>query len=121
MAAAANRALIAFRRDSAATPATADVPLDAAEVLFLATQGGAQVMGMASELGSLDAGKLFDAVVVDLAAPNSPVPPVEATPAVRDSQNIDDAWRLRIEQFVFLADDRNISRVYVAGNLIHAA
>ncbi|KAI7830906.1 metal-dependent hydrolase [Kickxella alabastrina] len=74
-------------------------------MFFLATQGGARVMGMAESLGSLDAGKLFDALVIDLSAHASPVP---------------SAWRLRLEQFVFLADDRNISRVYVGGNLIHS-
>ncbi|KAJ2012949.1 hypothetical protein GGI06_003981 [Coemansia sp. S85] len=123
MAAAANRALIAFRRDSSdSQPAqgSSDKPLEAAEALFLATQGGARVMGMDEQLGSLDANKLFDAIVVDMNAPNSPVPPVDATPAVRDAECPDEAWRLRLEQFVFLADDRNISRVYVNGRLIHS-
>ncbi|KAJ2501229.1 hypothetical protein IWW47_003131 [Coemansia sp. RSA 2052] len=73
------------------------------------------------QLGSLDANKLFDALVVDMSAPNSPVPSVQATPAVRDAESADEAWRLRLEQFVFLADDRNISRVYVGGKLIHSA
>ncbi|KAJ2786675.1 hypothetical protein GGI18_003233, partial [Coemansia linderi] len=82
--------------------------------------GGARVMGMDEQLGSLDANKLFDAIVVDMNAPNSPVPPVDATPAVRDAECPDEAWRLRLEQFVFLADDRNISRVYVNGRLIHS-
>ncbi|KAJ2637731.1 hypothetical protein GGF44_002901 [Coemansia sp. RSA 1694] len=123
MAAAANRALIAFRRDTGDQPAhgSKDTPLDAAEALFLATQGGARVMSMAEQLGSLDANKLFDALVVDMSAPNSPVPSVQATPAVRDAESADEAWRLRLEQFVFLADDRNISRVYVGGKLIHSA
>ncbi|KAJ2063410.1 hypothetical protein GGI17_001771 [Coemansia sp. S146] len=123
MAAAANRALIAFRRDSGGEqPARSskDRPLEAAEALFLATQGGARVMGMDEQLGSLDTNKLFDAIVVDMNAPSSPVPSVDATPAVRDADSPDEAWRLRLEQFVFLADDRNISRVYVGGKLIHS-
>ncbi|KAJ1833425.1 hypothetical protein LPJ70_006438, partial [Coemansia sp. RSA 2708] len=121
MAAAASRALIASRRDTGAAGADA-LPLDANELLFLATMGGARVMGMHEHLGSLDQGKLFDALVVDLAVPASPVPSAETTLAVnerlRDSPT--DAWKLRAEQFVFLADDRNISRVYVGGNLIHS-
>ncbi|KAJ2315289.1 hypothetical protein H4S02_004593 [Coemansia sp. RSA 2611] len=121
MAAAASRALIASRRDTGAAGADA-LPLDANELLFLATMGGARVMGMQEHLGSLDQGKLFDALVVDLAVPASPVPSAETTLAVnerlRDSPT--DAWKLRAEQFVFLADDRNISRVYVGGNLIHS-
>ncbi|KAJ2355349.1 hypothetical protein GGF43_002736 [Coemansia sp. RSA 2618] len=159
MAAAANRTLIAMRRDAGsrdagsrdagsrdagprdAGPSNADsgdakpgdpasskdagkmaVPLDAAELLFLATQGGARVMGMHEQLGSMDQGKLFDALVVDLAAPNSPVPDPAATLAVQEQLHSSpvNAWKLRAEQFVFLADDRNIARVYVGGNLIHS-
>ncbi|KAJ2666867.1 hypothetical protein IW148_000595 [Coemansia sp. RSA 1199] len=141
MAAAANRALIATRRDArskdaeskvmeaaetkpndAAADHTEAAPLNAAELLFLATQGGARVMGMHEQLGSLDPGKLFDALVVDLAVPNSPVPDAVTTLAVHehlDSSPVD-AWKLRAEQFVFLADDRNIACVYVGGKLIHS-
>ncbi|KAJ2492108.1 hypothetical protein IWW37_001685 [Coemansia sp. RSA 2050] len=124
MAAAASRALIAFKRDSSDSQlahGSNDKPLEAAEALFLATQGGARVMGMDKQLGSLDANKLFDAIVVDMNASNSPVPSVDATPAVRDADSPEEAWRLRLEQFVFLADDRNISCVYVGGKLIHSA
>ncbi|KAJ2888635.1 hypothetical protein FB639_000508 [Coemansia asiatica] len=122
MAAAANRALIAGRRDRGEILEGRDgVPLEAGEAVFLATQGGARVMGMADQLGSLDSGKLFDAIVVDLNVPLSPVPAVSSTPAVKCLEDHpDEAWRVRLEQFVFLADDRNITRVYVNGNLIHA-
>ncbi|KAJ2908678.1 hypothetical protein GGI21_002648 [Coemansia aciculifera] len=123
MAAVSNRALIAFRRDSGvqSAPGSKDTPLEAAEALYLATQGGARVMTMDEHLGSLDANKLFDALVVDMSTPNSPVPSIEATPAVRDAACPIEAWKMRIEQFVFLADDRNISRVYVGGKLIHTS
>ncbi|KAJ2763686.1 hypothetical protein IWQ56_004765, partial [Coemansia nantahalensis] len=60
MAAAASRAIVAARRDSAQPAGT---PLDAGELLFLATQGGARVMGMQDHIGTLDPGKLFDALV----------------------------------------------------------
>ncbi|KAJ2652791.1 hypothetical protein IWW40_000904 [Coemansia sp. RSA 1250] len=121
MAAAANRALIASRRDTGASGGS-DRPLDANELLFMATQGGARVMGMADQLGSMDAGKFFDALVVDLNVHNSPVPSSSDTLAVREQlqTSVEQAWRLRAEQFVFLADDRNITKVYVAGKLIHS-
>ncbi|KAJ1874055.1 hypothetical protein LPJ57_004858 [Coemansia sp. RSA 486] len=120
MAAAANRALIAAKRDRGEQLEGRDaVPLEAGETVFLATQGGARVMGMADQLGSLDKDKLFDAIVVDLDVPSSPVPSVNGTPAVKCLGDPAEAWRVRLEQFVFLADDRNIARVYVGGNLIH--
>ncbi|KAJ2511053.1 hypothetical protein H4217_007571 [Coemansia sp. RSA 1939] len=122
MAAAANRALLAAKRDRGDALQGKDaVPLEASEALFLATQGGARVMRMDDLLGSLDPGKLFDAVVVDLDVRNSPVPPVSAIPAVSEcAKGSIDAWRLRVEQFVFLADDRNIARVFVGGKTIHS-
>ncbi|KAJ1664496.1 hypothetical protein IW140_000499 [Coemansia sp. RSA 1813] len=122
MAAAANRALLAMKRDRGdALEGRAAVPLEFSEVLFLATMGGARVMRMHHLLGSLDPGKLLDAVVVDLDVQNSPVPATSTTPAIGErGEGSADAWRLRIEQFVFLADDRNISRVYVDGKLIHS-
>ncbi|KAJ1897478.1 hypothetical protein LPJ66_003346 [Kickxella alabastrina] len=121
MAAATNRALIASKRLSGEDlSGRDDVPLEAAEIFFLATQGGARVMGMAESLGSLDAGKLFDALVIDLSAHASPVPSAESTFAISCLSDPVEAWMLRLEQFVFLADDRNISRVYVGGNLIHS-
>lgn len=121
MAAAANRALLAFKRDRGDQLAGRDaVPLEAGEALYLATQGGAQVMGMARDLGSLDSGKLFDALVVDLDVKSSPVPDVGITPSVEAQADPKEAWKLRLEQFVFLSDDRNISQVFVGGKQIHA-
>ncbi|KAJ2385214.1 hypothetical protein GGI05_004765 [Coemansia sp. RSA 2603] len=122
MACAANRALLAAKRQRGERlQGREDVPLDAGEALFLATQGGADVMGLGDSLGTLDEGKLFDALVVDLAVANSPVPGVPQTPAVARLSDPQEAWHLRLEQFVFLADDRNISRVYVDGRLVHSA
>ncbi|KAI9501565.1 amidohydrolase family protein [Coemansia spiralis] len=122
MAAAANRTLLAYKRDRGDfLEGRSAAPLEFSELIFLATQGGAQVMGMRDNLGSLEAGKLFDAIVVDLDVPRSPVPSSTFTPAViAFGEGSVDAWRLRLEQFVFLADDRNIARVFVNGRLIHS-
>ncbi|KAJ2783269.1 hypothetical protein H4R18_001788 [Coemansia javaensis] len=117
MAAAASRVLTAQRGPAASAP------LSTAELLFLATQGGARVMGMHDHIGTLDPGKLFDALVVDLAAPGSHVPAPAAAPAVARAQQlgrIEEAWALRAEQFVYLADDRNIARVYISAKLVHS-
>ena len=44
------------------------VPLTAAEAFHLATQGGAEVLGLGEVVGSLEVGKEADLVVLDRAA-----------------------------------------------------
>ena len=45
--------------------------LSYAELFYLATQGGARVLGLGDRTGSLEVGKEFDALVVDPCAPHS--------------------------------------------------
>jgi cytosine/adenosine deaminase-related metal-dependent hydrolase len=45
--------------------------LPAAQVLDLATLGGARALGLESEIGSVEAGKAADLIVIDLAAPHA--------------------------------------------------
>ncbi|KAJ1929234.1 hypothetical protein IWQ60_001342 [Tieghemiomyces parasiticus] len=85
-------------------------PLTAGELLYLATLGGAEAMGLATELGNFDVGKSFDALVCDLQPRDSPV--VHLRP--------DEAWATKLEKFIFLGDDRNIRQVFVRGRKIHA-
>ncbi|XP_069122599.1 guanine deaminase-like [Argopecten irradians] len=81
--------------------------LDYREVFKMATIGGAEVLDMDDEIGNFEVGKEFDALVID--------PAVEGGPfdVFRDD-TIEDVF----QKFVFLGDDRNISRVYVSGHNI---
>ena len=81
------------------------LPLE--ELLFMATQGGANVLRLGDVVGSFEAGKEFDALLVDVDAPGSPV----------DAFPEDDA-RARLAKWMFNGDDRNIVRVYVRGKLV---
>ena len=72
--------------------------LDAQTVFRMATLGGAECLGLAEHLGSLDPGKCADFVVVDL---NDP-----AVQPVYDP----------IETMVYSASRRNIRATYIAGH-----
>ncbi len=57
----------------------ADAPLSAREVLGLATCEGARALGLGEAIGSLEAGKQADVIVVDSSAPHH-APQPEADP-----------------------------------------
>jgi len=72
------------------------------EVLYLATKGGADVLGL--DAGALAPGRLFDALVVDAALLDGPLDVFDpAAPAVL------------LEKFFWNGDDRNVRDVFVSG------
>ncbi|KAG6002353.1 hypothetical protein E4U43_001134, partial [Claviceps pusilla] len=91
---------------AAATSAALSLP----EVFHMATLGGAQVLGLAREIGNFDQGKQFDALVIDMGPSRGGVnAPLEHA----------DAARTVLDKFVMTGDDRNIVSVYVRGVLVH--
>jgi cytosine/adenosine deaminase-related metal-dependent hydrolase len=72
--------------------------LSAYDVLRLHTMGSADVMGVADKLGSLEAGKMADFVVVD---------PTRFGPVTDTYASL-----------VFIANERDLERVYVGGELM---
>jgi guanine deaminase len=84
--------------------------LNAAEALHLMTLGGAEALGMADRLGSLEPGKEADIVVLDPGA----------TPLI--AQRTARSQSLLETLFVLMAmgDDRAVHSTYVAGRLAHA-
>jgi len=87
-------------------PETAYQPLSYSDSLYLATRGGAAVLDMAGEVGGLDQGMLADILLVDMRGHQATTPFGHETPADL------------VHKFVFLADDRNIARVWVGGALV---
>ena len=80
------------------------------EIVYLATFGGARVVGMEDRIGTLDVGKKFYALVVD----------VEGIISVDSAlwQGGEDGAEAMVKKWVFLGDDRNIRKVYVDGRLV---
>jgi guanine deaminase len=89
------------------------------EALYLATRGGAAVVGLADKVGGFDVGKEFDAQLIDLGS-------VEAggsNDSQFDAGPVDmfgwESWPEKVEKWVYAGDDRNTTAVWVRGRLVH--
>mmetsp|Transcript_29515 Transcript_29515/g.94772 ORF Transcript_29515/g.94772 Transcript_29515/m.94772 type:complete len:518 (-) Transcript_29515:1761-3314(-) len=94
-------------RDGAERSSTPAEPLTIPEVLYLATMGGAECLGLERSIGSFAPGKKFDALFINLEVEDSPV----------DTFPHDTTWDA-FQKFVFNGDDRNIVEVLVNGRSV---
>jgi guanine deaminase len=83
-----------------------DFRLSFSQLFYLATLGGARVVGMGNVIGNFEVGKDLDALVVDPEAIESPM-------TVYKHDDLLD----RFQKFLFLGDDRNIIQVIVKGDI----
>ena len=94
--------------------------LSTEEALYLATRGGAAVVGIADKVGGFDVGKEFDAQVIDLGA----VREGGENEGVFETGPVDvfgwESWGERVEKWVYAGDDRNTTAVWVRGRVVHA-
>ncbi|KAJ4993974.1 guanine deaminase [Stagonosporopsis vannaccii] len=93
--------------------------LSTEEALYLATRGGAAVVGLADRVGGFDVGMEFDAQVIDLGS----VAPGGCNEGVFESGPVDvfgwEGWSEMVEKWVYAGDDRNTTAVWVRGRLVH--
>ncbi|KAI1329591.1 guanine deaminase [Xylariaceae sp. FL0255] len=94
------------------------------EVLYLATRGGARVIGLADKIGGFEVGKQWDAQLVDLGRLVPDDDDDECDFSVRQNGgNVDifgwESWEERVAKWVFNGDDRNTKKVWVRGRLVH--
>ena len=93
--------------NSALSLETPDSHISTAEAFYLATLGGARVLGLQDKIGSLEPGKIFDALLIDPYAEGSPFDVFEQDTPIEI-----------FNKFVFLGDDRNIDTVFVQGQAV---
>ncbi|KYK59617.1 guanine deaminase [Drechmeria coniospora] len=90
------------------------------EVLYLATRGGAKVVGLENKVGDFEVGKQWDAQLVSLAN----VRDDGTRDGEADAGNVDlfgwETWEERIAKWLFNGDDRNTKMVWVNGRLVHS-
>lgn len=95
--------------------------LSVEEVLYLATRGGADVVGLPDRVGAFEVGMEFDAQLIGLGAVGEPAEGGE--PDCPDAGNVDvfgwESWEERVAKWVYNGDDRNTKVVWVKGRLVH--
>ncbi|KAF2457836.1 hypothetical protein BDY21DRAFT_285354 [Lineolata rhizophorae] len=91
--------------------------LSVEEVLYLATRGGAKVVGLEDRIGGFEVGMDWDAQMISLGKVSS------------DDMNLDtegpvdvfgwESWDDKVAKWMFNGNDRNVSAVWVKGRLVH--
>ncbi|CAN8103187.1 unnamed protein product [Discula destructiva] len=91
--------------------------LSVEEVLWLATRGGAKLVGLEGTVGGFEVGMDWDAVLVELGTVDD-----EGHGETFDG-NVDvfgwESWEECVAKWLFNGDDRNIRKVWVRGCLVH--
>jgi len=82
-------------------------PLSYQEAFWLATQGGAEVLGMDNVVGNFLPGKKFDALIVDCTCDDS------AFDIFDGEEELE-----MFQKFLFLGDHRNIKTIYIDGKTV---
>mmetsp|Transcript_5853 Transcript_5853/g.10543 ORF Transcript_5853/g.10543 Transcript_5853/m.10543 type:complete len:155 (-) Transcript_5853:61-525(-) len=99
-----HKVLSMHRRPSATTSDTEE-SFDYRHAFWLATMGSAEALGMEDKIGSLEVGKKFDALQVDLTAETGA--PYEV---FEEDSDLD-----RLQKWINLGDDRSIHCAWVDG------
>ena len=80
------------------------------EVFYMATLGGAKVLGLDGKVGRLEVGKELDAVCVK--------PTRDEEDGVMTMIEDGEEWRSVFEKWVMTGDDRNVKMVWVRGRWV---
>ncbi|KAI0008928.1 guanine deaminase [Xylariaceae sp. FL0662B] len=93
--------------------------LSVEEVLYLATRGSAEVVGLGSKVGGFEVGMEWDAQLIGLGMVGETADQVD----YKDDGNVDifgwESWEERVAKWLFNGDDRNVKKVWVQGRLVH--
>lgn len=89
------------------------------EILYLATVGGAEVMNLNHLIGRFDAGKKFDAQLIELGEGTNVDVFDWQLPKDEDSPEMFmEKWQDIVDKWVYLGDDRETTKVWVDGRQV---
>lgn len=93
--------------------------LSVEEVLYLATKGGAKVVGLEGRVGGFEVGMEFDAQLIGL----SGIDEEGEGEGTEEDGDVDvfgwESWEDLVAKWLFNGDDRNTKKVWVRGRLVH--
>lgn len=95
-----------------------EAKLSVEEALYLATRGGANVVGLEDRIGGFEVGKDWDAQMVSLTEVGDNVGFDQNAGPVEIFGGED--WETKIAKWVYTGDDRNTIAVWVKGRLVHS-
>ena len=95
-----------------------DEKLSSADVLYLATMGGAKVLNIDNNVGCFKRGMKFDCLQINLNSKNSNIDTFEFQNPNWSLNNGIDKFKDLIDKWLFNGDDRNVERVWVNGRCI---
>ena len=95
-----------------------DAKLSVEEALYLATRGGAKVMGLESRIGGFEVSKDWDAQLIGLRGVGDPDDLDQNAGLVEIFG--DETWEEKVAKRVYTGDDRNTIAVWVKGRLVHS-
>jgi guanine deaminase len=115
------REAIYVSRHVAMTPGQNEAKLSVAEVLYLATRGGAKVVGLEDRIGGFEVGMEWDAQMVRFARAGDDED--EGLGGERDGLVEifgNESWEDKVAKWLYTGDDRNTKAVWCRGRLVHA-
>ncbi|KAI9713291.1 MAG: hypothetical protein M1828_001464 [Chrysothrix sp. TS-e1954] len=92
-----------------------DAKLSVAEVLYLATMGGARCVGLETKVGTFEEGKDFDAQLIGLDVAD--LAPLDGGNSPMDIFKWQ-SWNERVAKWLYCGDDRNVKDVWVKGRSV---
>jgi guanine deaminase len=94
-----------------------EAKLSVEEGLYLATRGGAKVVGLEDRIGGFEVGMDWDAQLIELGSVN------EKGYLTSEEGLVDifggESWDDKVAKWVYTGDDRNTVAVWVKGRLVH--
>lgn len=96
-----------------------EAKLSVEEGLYLATRGGAKVVGLEDRIGGFEVGKDWDAQLIQLGGGVGDTLAFDQKTGLVEIFGTEN-WEEKVHKWVYTGDDRNTMAVWVKGRLVHA-
>lgn len=112
------REAVYVSRHVAMTPGQVEAKLSVAEALYLATRGGAKVVGLENSIGGFEVGLDWDAQLVRFGQVGDTEGLGSETDGLVEIFG-NESWEDKVAKWLYTGDDRNTHAVWVKGRLVH--